>query len=355
MKVLFTIGSLAGGGAERVVSRLASCMAGRGDSVEIALIAQNVVDYPLDEKVDVRFINPKIQIRGMRYFLRCLELRNEVKRFDPDIVISFTTAVNIFVLDALRGTDYKILLSERNDPHNDPKDIKLRNRRDRLYRKADGIVFQTEDSRAYFDDDIQKRSKVILNPVDVPSEYIRKNNKEKKIVTVGRLEPQKNHSMLIKAFASIHRSFPDYRLEIYGEGSLRNELEELIRSEGLEDSVYLMGYTKNVFEAVSTAKLFVLSSDYEGMSNALLEAMAMGLPVVSTDHPIGGARMAVENGINGMLTPVGDSEALAAAVCQILENEQLSESLSQNAADISKRLDIDRITDEWTDFIHRMV
>lgn len=355
MKLLFTIGSLAGGGAERVVSRLASCMAGRGDSVEIALIAQNVVDYPLNEKVDVRFINPKVQIRGMRYFLRCLEFRNEVKRFDPDVVISFTTAVNVFVLDALMGTDYKILLSERNDPYNDPKDIKLRNKRDRLYRKADGIVFQTEDAKAYFNEDIQKRSKVILNPVDVPSEYIMKKNKENKIATVGRLEPQKNHSMLIKAFASIHRRFPDYRLEIYGEGSLRNKLEELIKLEGLEDSVYLMGYTKNVFEAVSTAKLFVLSSDYEGMSNALLEAMAMGLPVVSTDHPIGGAKMAVKNGINGILTPVGDSDALAAAVCQILENEQFSVSLSQNAADISKKLDIGKITDEWTDFIHRMV
>lgn len=355
MKLLFTIGSLAGGGAERVVSRLASCMAGRGDNVEIALIAQNVVDYPLNEKVDVRFINPKIQIRGMRYFLRCLEFRNEVKRFDPDVVISFTTAVNIFVLDALRGTDYKILLSERNDPHNDPKDIKLRNKRDSLYGKADGIVFQTEDAKAYFNNDIQTRSKVILNPVDVPSEYIRKENKEKKIVTVGRLEPQKNHSMLIKAFADIHRRFPDYRLEIYGEGSLCNELEELIGSEGLEGSVYLMGYTKNVFDAVSTAKLFVLSSDYEGMSNALLEAMAMGLPVVSTDHPIGGARMAVENGVNGILTPVGDSDALSAAVCRILENEQLSEYLSQNAADISQRLDIEKITDEWTEFIHRMV
>lgn len=355
MKLLFTIGSLAGGGAERVVSRLASCMAKRGNSVEIVLIAQNAVDYPLNENVDVRFINPKIQIRGMRYFLRCMEYRNEVKRFEPDVIISFTTAVNIFVLDALRGTDYRTLLSERNDPYNDPPNAELRRKRDRIYKRADGIVFQTEDAKAYFSDDIQTRSAVILNPVDVPDKYIQKGNKEKKIFTVGRLEPQKNHSMLIKAFASIKRKFPDYRLEIYGEGSLRNKLEELIKSEGLEGSVFLKGYTRNIFEAVSTAEVFVLSSDYEGMSNALLEAMAMGLPVVSTDHPIGGARMVIKNRINGILTPVDDSNAFADAVCEILGNKSFSDSLSQNAADISKRLDIEKITDEWMDFIHRMV
>lgn len=355
MKLLFTIGSLAGGGAERVVSRLASCMAGRGHKVEIALISKNAADYPLNENVEVKFINPEMQIRGMRYIFRCKEYRKEVRRFAPDVIISFTTAVNIFVLDALRGTDYKIILSERNDPHNDPKDAKLRRKRDKVYRKAQGIVFQTDDAKAYFSDDIQKHSAVILNPVDVPSEYIKRNNKEKKIVTVGRLEPQKNHSMLIKAFAEIHKHFPEYKLEIYGEGSLRSELEALIKAEKLEDTVFLMGYTTNIFEAISTAKLFVLSSDYEGMSNALLEAMAMGLPVVSTDHPIGGARMAINNRENGLLTPVGDRDAMVQAVCEILANEQLSDDLSQKAAGISERLNIEKIADEWMDFIHRMV
>ncbi len=355
MKLLFTIGSLAGGGAERVISRLASCMAGRGDSVEIALISKNSVDYPLNEKVNVKFINPEIQIRGLRYTLRCLEYRKEVERFDPDVIISFTTAVNLFVLDALRGTNRKIILSERNDPYNDPPNANLRRKRDRLYSKACGVVFQTDDAKAYFSDDIQKKSTVILNPVDVPCEYIGKDKKEKKIVTVGRLEPQKNHTLLIKAFADVHKCFPEHKLEIYGDGSLKGELEELIRAESLEDSVFLMGYTTNIFEALSTAELFVLSSDYEGMSNALIEAMAIGLPVVSTDHPIGGARMVINNRINGMLTPVGDCDAIVNSVCEILGNKQLSIFLSQNASSISERLNIEKITDEWMDFIHRMV
>ena len=355
MKILFTIGSLSGGGAERVVSRLASCMACRGDDVEIVLISKDTVDYPLDKSVAVKFISPKIQIRGMRYIFRCREYRKEVERFNPDVIISFTTAVNLFVLDAMRGTDFKIILSERNDPHNDPKDIKLRNKRDKVYLKASGFVFQTDDAKAYFSDVIQKRSTVILNPVEIPSKYLEKKSKAKKLVTVGRLEPQKNQAMLIKAFADIHKRFPEYKLEIYGEGSLKSELEELIKEEKLEDAVFLMGYTTNVFEAISTANIFVLSSDYEGMSNALIEAMAIGLPVVSTDHPIGGARMAINNRINGILTPVGDCDAIVHAVCEILEDEQLADTLSHNAVNIRERLNIEKITDEWMEFIHRMV
>lgn len=355
MKILFTVGSLAGGGAERVVSRIASCMARRGNSVEIFLIAKDDVDYPLNKEVDVKFINPKVQLRGLRYIFRCMEYRKEVKRFNPDVIISFTTAVNLFVLEAMRGTDFKIILSERNDPHNDPKNVKLRKRRDKVYHKASGIVFQTNDAKSYFSNIIQKNSTVILNPIEIPFELIGKENKEKKIVTVGRLEPQKNQAILIKAFAQIHKRFPEYKLEIYGEGSLRSELETLIKKEKLDDVVFLMGYSKNILELISTAKLFVLSSDYEGMSNALIEAMAIGLPVVSTDHPIGGAKMAIQDRINGILTPVGDCDAIARAVCEILEDEKLSETLSQNAVHINETLNIDRITEEWMDFIHSIV
>lgn len=355
MKVLFTIGSLAGGGAERVISRLASCMARRGDTVEVALIAKNTVDYPLDGRVDVRYIEPRIQIRGLRYLLRCMAYRKEVERFDPDVIICFTTAVNLFVLDALRHTDRKIILSERNDPYNDPREPSLRRKRDRVYHRAAGLVFQTEDAKAYFSQQIQAKSTVILNPVEVPATLRGQVGREERIVTVGRLEPQKNQAMLIKAFAQIHERFPAYRLEIYGEGSLRGELEGLIREEKLEDAVSLMGYTKDVLEAISTASLFVLPSDYEGMSNALIEAMAIGLPVVSTDHPIGGARMVIDDGVNGKLVTVGDRDALVQAVCEILADGRRSAALSQNAVQINERLDMEKITDQWMDFIRRIV
>ncbi len=356
MKLLFTIGSLAGGGAERVVSRLASSMSHKGHTVEVALISKNLVDYPLDKNVEVKFINPKMQIRGMRYVFRCMAYRKEVRSFDPDVIISFTTAVNLFVLDALGHSKYKIILSERNDPNNDPKQPKLRKKRDKLYHKASGIVFQTEDARAYFEPDIQSRSTVIFNPVEVPSDLINKTEERNNIiVSIGRLEPQKNQTMLIRAFSAVHKRFPEYAMEIYGEGALRSELENLIRSEKLEDFVFLKGYTKNVLTAMASAKVFALSSDYEGMSNALIEAMALGLPVVSTDHPIGGARMLIEDRVNGMLVPVGDCDAMIRALCEVLEDEQLSVTLSRNAVEINQRLNVESITDEWMNFIHRIV
>lgn len=355
MKVLFTIGSLSGGGAERVVSRLASCMARKGHNVEIALIAQNDIDYPLDNNVTVKYINPKLQIKGMRYIFRCREYRKEVKHFKPDVIISFTTGVNLFVLDAIKPSSYKIILSERNDPYNDPKDEKLRKKRDKKYGEVSGIVFQTDDAKAYFSNDIQKCSTVILNPVEVPIEYINNGCKEKKIVTVGRLEHQKNHIMLINAFSEIHKHFPEYKLEIYGDGSLKTILEKYICEKELEEVVFLKGYTKNVFEAISTAKLFVLSSDYEGLSNALIEAMALGLPVVSTDHPIGGARMVIDNGVNGILTPVGDAHSFASAVCKILDDENMYTQISENAVKIGDKLDVEKITDQWIDFVNMVV
>ena len=351
MRILFTIGSLAGGGAERVVARLANEMTREGHEVYIKMIANSQIEYPIDEKIEVSEVRSKINIRGLRYLSRCHEYKKQVLSCQPDIVVSFTATVNLFVLKSLYKTGIKVVLSERNNPYVDPDSRQLRNKRDASYKRADGFVFQTQDACNYFKPEIRRRSAIILNPLDdsIPSPWIEK--REKRIVSVGRLEKQKNHRLLINAFADIAALFPEYVLEIYGEGSLRSSLELQISELHLEGRVILKGYNRQVLDKIQKATLFVLPSDYEGLSNALIEAMAMGLPVISTDHPIGGAREVIKSGSNGILVPVGDRNAMSDAMKLILSDSPFARSIAKEAQDIRSCLSISRITSQWTSFL----
>ncbi len=355
MRIAYTVGSLSGGGAERVVSRLANEMHKMGHQVGIFLIANSTISYPIAEGVEIYPIQPKIQIKGLRYFFRKREYRAAVKRFAPDVVISFTAAVNIFVLSSLKNTKMKILVSERNNPYVDPTSEKDRKKRDRLYEKADGLVFQTADARAYFSKTVQEKGMVIANPLDEGLPLPFEGEREKKIVTVGRLEPQKNQKLLIDAFANIAALFPEHQLEIYGEGKLRNELQEYIKALNLEERVFLKGYHKDIIDKIHKAELFVLPSDYEGMSNALMEAMAIGLPVISTDHPIGGAKELIENETNGLLVPVSDVDSLINAMNILLSDKEKRKEYSKKAIQIKKSLFISEITDKWLKFCEKII
>ena len=151
--------------------------------------------------------------------------------------------------------------------------------------------------------------------------------------------------MLIDAFGRIKKEFPDYTLTIYGEGPFRTELEKRIRELGLEDSVSLPGKVQNVFECIADAELFVLSSNFEGMPNALIEAMCLGLPVISTE--VSGATDLIEHGKNGMLVDVANTEELTDAMRQMLGDDQMRQSCSQNALEINERLQLDGIISQW--------
>ena len=194
-------------------------------------------------------------------------------------------------MPALKGSKAKIIVSERNDPRNfQGKTItKLVSRY--LMSKADGFVFQTNDACDFYKK-YKDRSVVIPNPVaDVPVilERLPNEQRDKVIVTAGRLVPQKNHEMLIKAFGKIAYRFPEYKLIIYGEGELKEKLQLLSRDLSMGDRVVFPGSVNDLHEKIKNAELFVLSSDFEGMPNALMEAMAMGITCISTDY-CGGPR-----------------------------------------------------------------
>jgi len=355
MRILFTSSSLAGGGAERVVARLASYIAGMGHEVSVLMLAENKITYDVDARVVVNFVEPRIKVRGIRYYDRLYRFRKAVKRINPDVVISFSAPVNIMVLQALRWSKVRTIISERNNPYVDPETPSGRKKRDDIYHLADGIVFQTEDARDYFSDNIKSKSTIIINPIDsnIPNPY--DGEREKTIVSVARLDPQKNHKLLIDSFAEISDRIKDYDLKIYGVGSQQNMLQELIDSYGLNNRIKLMGYFDNVLDRIRKASLFVLPSDYEGISNSLLEALALGLPVVSTDHPIGGARLLIKPGENGLLTPVGDKDRLKAAMLKVIEDSDIAMKLSNNAVHIREVASIEYVSKRWLDFIQLVI
>ena len=167
------------------------------------------------------------------------------------------------------------------------------------------------------------------------------------IVSAGRLAPQKNQKMLITAFSKIANQYPDYNLTIYGEGALRQFLEQQISDLGLQERVFLPGNITDLHTQIKTSAFFVMSSDFEGMPNALIEAMALGLPCISTDCPCGGPKTLIREKENGLLIEVGDSDALADAMATLIENQSLAFEMGQNAVAIRDRLSMEMIGKEW--------
>lgn len=314
MKILFYINAIHHGGAERVMANLAKRFAGSCNKVILVTSFRDEWEYPLDSAIDRINLIDEIPVGFLkRNILIAKKLRSCIKNEKPDVIVSFMAEPNFRMLLATIGIKCRKIISVRNDPNKEYPNFLFKSLAKTLYNLADGVVFQTEDAMKWFPKSIQKKSRIIMNQVDEVFFNTPLAEERHDIVTTGRLTAQKNHKMLIRAFSQIAGEIDD-NLIIYGEGELRDELESLVKDLGLEERVFLPGATKNVPEALSKAKLFVLSSDYEGMPNALLEAMAMGLPCISTDCPCGGPRMVIRNGENGFLFPVGNEEKL----CEIL-------------------------------------
>lgn len=198
--------------------------------------------------------------------------------------------------------------------------------------------------------------KIIPNAINkefITAEYSGPRNKQ--IVSSGRLTEQKNHALLIKAFAGITAKYPAYKLVIYGDGPLRKDLELLASNLGIADKVSFPGYTTEIRKKIERSSLFVLSSDFEGMPNALMEAMALGVPCISTDCKGGGARFLIKNGTNGLLTPIGDVEALQAAMEKILSDQFFADNLSHNAHKLCETHSPEKIYAEWENLIKKVV
>lgn len=349
MKITFFIGEFNGGGAERVISILANYIVDRGFDVEILKYHNTENVYFTDERVVIDSVEEHTNSRNS-LIKNILWLRKYFKK-DTDIVVSFLAPFNIIAIIANMFNTTPIIVADRNDPSYTPTNVFIRFVRNVLYRFADGIVLQTKKNKDYFSKGIQNKSVIIYNPIDIGDNLglALKSDKEQVIVSVARLEKQKNQKILINAFKNIADEFKEYKLCIYGEGSYRSELEAYINELGLIGRILLPGNITDVINKIASARMFVLSSDYEGMSNALIEAMCIGLPVISTK--VSGSEDLIRHNENGLLVDVNDEEALTKAIRSLLNSNVLCERFGEQATKITSLLNNDIICDKWLKYI----
>ena len=361
MNIICYVNTLSHGGAERVMSVLANGLANRGHKVTLVTDYTTQKEYPVIDAVerivlDGEFTRAESVGALRRTLKRIHQLRTICKKEKADLMVAFMRPANIRAILTTVFLKTKSLISIRIDPK-----IGYRGRNAKmiakfLYPFADGCVFQTEEAQTWFVPKVQKKSRVIFNPIS--ETFFRMESapmQEKKIATCGRLEKQKRFDLLINAFDKICDAYPEYKLEIYGEGSLQAKLQEQIDGLGRQDKIFLMGRCEDVPNTIKTASLFVLSSDYEGLPNALMEAMALGLPVVSTDCGGGGARALIEDGVDGLIVPCGDVDALAEAIRKNLADPEAAKMRGEKAGEKAKGFSTENVIAQWDTYIHKII
>ena len=285
------------------------------------------------------------------------ELRSVLRAFMPDVVLTMGVPLCVYTIPACIGLQLKHIVSERNDPASFTGKAVTKYASRLLMKLADGYVFQTKNARDYYGGNIAENSVIIPNPLlnaeKMPSALIEKRNLE--IVSVGRLNKQKNHKLLISAFKRVHEKYHDLKLVIWGEGNERDQLQDYINRLSLTDTVTLPGNSSNVFKEIYRSKFFVLSSDFEGMPNALMEAMALGLPCISTKCPCGGPAELIKDFENGILVSVGNEDEMVKAMEYMLENESEAEKMGINAQFVKESYSIDSICTKWYSYFNSVI
>jgi len=348
---MLVIGAFSYGGAERVMANIANYLAER-HKVLLCTLFNREAPYKISEKVNLK---QGIATSGKIASFR--ELRKTAKEYKPDVVLSFLTQINIMTIISLLGTKIPVVVSERNDPNFEPAQKYRKLLRKITFPFATGYVFQTADAKKYFSYKIQKNGVVIPNPVFVENEIkpISVLESKKEFVAVGRLTIQKNYPLLIRSFSKVIKSHPEFILKIYGEGELKGELLEEIKKTKSEDNIFLMGSSQTIHKDIVQSYGFIMSSNHEGMPNALLEAMALGLCCISTDCPCGGPKEIIEHEKNGLLVPVDNIKEMQMAITKVIEDQFLARKISINARKTKEKYSLELIGKKWENYLLQIV
>ncbi len=389
-EITFLMKVMSGGGAERVISLLTDAFACLGHPVTLIITHQSLSDADLSNinpEVKVVSLTDEVSKKKKSAFAAGLLMifARLIGKFSPEkgSVLKYysrnynsvvwlkkyfrnhkNTAAVAFLYDTIflsllsKHKTTKLVISERGDPAQSSASKTVEAFMKTEFPKADNIVFQSPDAQKWYEENASVSGTVIFNPVkkDLPAPY--HGERRKRIVDFCRISAQKNLLMLADAFAEFHKEFPEYELDIIGD-AVGNDAEgyvekvnKKIEMLGCEDCIHIYSARKDIHDYIKDYAMFVSSSDFEGMSNSMLEAMALGLPVICTDCPAGGARAVIKDGENGLLVPVGDSQKMCEAMKIIAGNPDLAEKLSRNAVNIRTEQSVEKIIEKWVKIIN---
>ncbi len=354
------IGSLKKGGAERVVANLAGYFCSQDYRVVLVTANKEEEEYEVAQGVVRRIAEPSPdRLKGGRaanFAARFGRLKEIWKQEKPDVILSFIGKCNLMAILTSMGLKIPVVVSVRGEPTEEYYNWWMRFMARHLFGFAAGMVLQTRRSAAFFPERVRKKAVVLKNPVQ--QVFFRKRyegEREKAIVAVGRVDENKNHELLIRAFAGIAEEFPEYRLIIYGDGDKRGALLKLPDQLGLKERISLPGNGSGIAELIYKARVFVQPSNTEGMPNTLIEAMLLGLTVIATDCPCGGPAELIEDGVNGLLTPVGDVEKLKECLRRVLKDQRMADEMGIRAAGLQKDYRTDIVYESWRNFLERVM
>lgn len=356
MHIAVVTRSMGTGGAERVIVQLLREWQKKGHQCSLLCMHPQPAFYMIPEGISSYDVPTFARNGNVDKILRYKHLRKWVKESTPDIVLAMPEEIGVYVLAAMVGTGIPVVVSERNNPWVMPNKKITRALRRMVYPFAKGLIFQTEQAASFFPKRQREKGIVLPNPLDIsrlPEVY--RGEWEKTVVSAGRLEDQKNFPLLIEAFAKFYEEHQDYKLVIYGEGTKREALEALAESKLPKDAWSFPGRVDDLPERISRCAVFALSSDYEGVPNVLIEAMAVGTPVVSTDCAPGGAASLIANGKNGILVPVQSREALTQGLCYMVENPAEAAAMAEQAVNIRETLDAEKVALDWLDYFTQCI
>ena len=361
MKVLFLTTNIGYGGASKMIVWVANQCALVGYDVTILTYRDDDEKQTLFGSVrHVHFSLEHDNGLGGGIFSTILFLRKYIKSNSFDVAVAFLPPSQIRLTLSCIGLKTKLLYSQRGDPYQRKSSIKMRVAEfigNYLFSFADYYVFQTIGAKKYYPKAIQRKSVVIPNPINrIERTLKREGNIENKIVCVARLDLyQKRQDVLIEAFILIEDKYPDLCLELYGDGS-KDDANRLRRQSQNHRRIKFMGKLdeKEIVHSIQNAALAVLSSDFEGIPNALLEYMSLGIPSISTDCSPGGAAMIINNGVNGLLVPRDDPQKLADAMSFMLSNFNEAEAMGLEGMKVIDTFSEKKIKSMWIDCFERL-